>query len=448
MKKQLLIPLSTFLLIGFLAVCVYPEIQAQNLIPAKPETVGMSEERLARIDKVINSFVETEQLPGATILIARNGKIAYHKSFGYSNMEEKIRMKNDDIFRIASQTKAVTSAAIMMLYEEGKFLLDDPVSRYIPSFAGTQVIETFNLDDTSYTTRPAKRDITIRDLLTHTSGIGYAVIGTKEANAMYAKHLIPVGVSTPQASLSESINALGKLPVFNEPGEKFLYGLNTDVLGYLVEVVSGKTLAEYFSENIFTPLGMKDTYFYLPKNKHNRLTVLYGEDENKKTIKAGSRPNPLSPDSPSMVQNFPLTEGNYYAGGAGLSSTALDYAIFLQMLLNGGKYNGKQILSPTTVRLMTSNQLADLKDTKTNFSLGFGITTEKQAARKPVSEGTFDWGGAFGTNYWVDPVEGIVGIYMVQKAPNSVGGEIIEKFKAAVYQSIIKSNRENIFTDR
>lgn len=448
MKKSVPIPLTTLSLIIVLLTTVFPKVFAQTLQPAQPETVGMSTSRLARIDKVINSFVTSEQLPGATILIARNGKIAYYKSFGYSDVENKKPLQNDDIFRIASQTKAITSAAVMMLYEDGQFLLDDPVSKYIPAFAETQVIEKFNLEDTSYTTRPAKRNISIRDLLTHTSGIGYAVIGTKEANALYAKHKIPVGVSTPEASLSEAMNALGKLPVFHEPGEKYLYGLNTDVLGYLVEVVSGQTLADYLKENLFQPLGMKDTYFYLPKNKHKRLAVLYGEDGNKKTVKVGSGPNPLSQDNPAMVQNFPLTEGRYYAGGAGLSSTALDYAIFLQMLLNGGTYNGKQIMSPTTVRLMTSNQLANLKDTKTNFSLGFGITTDQQAARSPISEGTFDWGGAFGTNYWVDPVEGIVGIYMVQKAPNSVGGEIIGKFKAAVYQSIIKSNRENIFSDR
>ncbi len=447
MTKTLLYKCSVLLYVALQCVLPGYHVYAQTLVSAKPETVGMSEARLARIDNVIQSFVDQDQLPGATILIARNGKIAYHKSFGYSDVENKTPMRSDAIFRIASQTKAITSAAVLMLYEEGKFLLDDPVSRYIPSFANTQIIDTFNLEDTTYTTKAAKRGISIRDLLTHTAGIGYAVIGTKEANALYAKHNIPVGLDTPYGSLADAMNALGKLPVFHEPGEKYMYGLNTDVLGYLVEVVSGQSLSDFLTDRLLKPLGMKDTYFYLPESKHSRLTTLYGEDENRKMVKVGDRPNPLSPGNPSTLQNFPTLEGKYYSGGAGLSCTALDYAIFLQMLLNGGKYNGQQILSPTTVRLMTTNQLSDLKDTKNNFSLGFGITTAGQAARTPVSEGSFDWGGAFGSNYWVDPVEGIVGIYMVQKAPNSVGGEVIGKFKAAVYQSVIKSNRENIFED-
>lgn len=415
---------------------------AQQLKPSTPESAGMSTERLKRVDNVLKSFVDKEQVAGVIALIARDGKIVYHKAFGYDDLEQKTPLKTDAIVRIASQTKAITSAAVMMLYEEGHFLLDDPISKYIPSFAGTQVIENFNLADTTYTTRPAKRDITIRDLLTHTSGIGYAVIGDERARAMYAKHNILVGVEKPDASLGDVITRLGSLPVFHEPGTKYLYGLNSDVLGYLVEVVSGKTLAEFLQERLFNPVGMSDTYFYLPESKHARLAKLYTEDDNKKTVKVTSHNGSSLASDGHMLENFPRMKGRYYAGGAGLSSTALDYAKFLQMLLNGGLYNGHQLLSPTTVKLFTSNQLADLKDSKTNFSLGFGITTAAQAARYPVPEGTFDWGGAFGTTYWADPVEGIVGILMTQKQPSSWGGELNTKFKASVYQAIIKSNQK------
>lgn len=426
-----------------LTVLFFPSaIFSQKLEKANPETVGMSTERLKRIDKVIQPYVEKEQLAGVIALVAREGKIVYHRAFGYDDFAKKTPLKEDAIVRIASQTKAITSAAIMMLYEEGHFLLDDPVSKYIPSFAKTQVIETFSLADTTYTVRPAKRDITIRDLLTHTSGIGYAVIGTEEARALYAKHQIIVGVEDPHADLGKVITRLGTLPVFHEPGTKYLYGLNSDVLGYLVEVVSGKTLADFLYERIFKATEMNDTYFYLPPDKHHRLAKLYTEDKDKKTVKVVDYNGSSLARNGEILENYPKIKGKYYAGGAGLSSTALDYAKFLQMLLNGGRYNGHQLLSPTTVRLFTTNQIADLQEGKRNFSLGFGITTAAQAARHPIPEGTFDWGGAFGTTYWADPVEGVIGVLITQKQPSTWGGELGNKFKAAVYQAIIESNQK------
>lgn len=416
-------------------------LKAQQLSFAAPESVGMSSERLKRIEKVLSGYIEKEQIAGAIAIVVRDGKIVYHEGFGYDNLTTKSPLKKDAIVRIASQTKAITSAAVMMLYEEGHFLLDDPVSKYLPAFSNPQVMETFNEKDSSYTARPAKREISIRDLLTHTSGIGYAVIGTKEANAIYAKNNILVGLENPTASLSEVMDRLGKLPLFHDPGTKYLYGLNTDVLGYLVEKVSEKTLSEFFTERIFRPTNMKDSYFYLPQDKQSRLATLYTEDQNKKTIKVEGNSAPIGADG-TMLENYPKMKGSYYSGGAGLSSTALDYAAFLQMLLNGGRYNNSQLLSPTTVRIFTSNQIGNLKEGKSNFSLGFGITTKDHAARHPMAEGTFDWGGAFGTQYWADPVEGIVGVILTQKQPSSWGGEISGKFKAAVYQAITKSHRK------
>ncbi len=398
---------------------------------AKPESAGFSPERLGRVDKVVQNYIDKGYQAGVIAFIARNGKIVYHKSFGQDDREASTPLKKDAIFRIASQTKAVTSVAVMMLFEEGKFLLDDPISKFIPAFAKPKVLDQFNEKDTTYTTIPAKQEITIRQLLTHTSGISYPSIGTKEANAIYAKAKIPSGIGTPNGKLADAINSLAALPLIHQPGEKFSYGLNTDVLGYLVEVTSGMTLDQFFRTRIFEPLGMKDTYFYLPKEKQNRLAVLYTEDKEKAITKMPAR-NGQSPD-------YPKQAGSYYSGGAGLSSTAYDYAIFLQMLLNGGEYNGKRLLSPITVRMMTSNQIGDLNLGFKKFGLGFGLTTEREAVRLGVSAGSFDWGGIFGTTYWADPKEGVVALLMTQKYPNSYG-DLADKFRVLVYQAIMEPN--------
>lgn len=400
---------------------------AQKLAESKPEKADMSTELLDRIGQVVQSYVDSNFIPGGVALVARHGKIVYYKAFGYADIESRRALQRDDIFRIASQTKAITSVAVMMLYEEGRFLLDDPVSKYIPEFAKPNVIDRYNGLDTTYTTVPAKREITIRDLLTHTSGIGYAGIGTPEANAIYAKNKIPSGIGTPDQNLGEAMRRLGRLPLFHQPGEKWTYGLNTDVLGYLVEVVSGMPLDVFFRTRIFDPLGMNDTWFYLPPAKHARLTKLHTENKEKKTAPFPS--GALNPD-------FPKLQGKFFSGGAGLSSTAFDYAIFLQMLLDGGTYNGVRILSPASVRMMTSNQIGDLHlGAVKKFGLGFGLTTEAEAARIPPSAGTFDWGGAFATTYWVDPQEGIVAMFFTQKYPHSYG-DLATKFRVLVYQAI------------
>ena len=402
-----------------------------------PEQSNFSAERLARIDKVVQNYIDSGWINGAIALVARNGKIVYYKGLGYDDKENKIAMKRDAIFRIASQTKAITSVAVMQLVEEGKILLDDPISKYISDFKKPVVLDKFNPADSSYTTVPAKREITIRDLLTHTSGIGYAQIGAPQMNAIYSKAGVYGGIGLPAGmKLSTNILRLAKLPLMHSPGEKWTYGLNDDVLGYLVEVLSGLNFDEYLKKNIFEPLGMKDTYFYIPEAKQSRLANLYTEDSLKHIVKM-----------PEMIQvngdfyrDYPNTKGGtFYSGGGGLASTAYDYAIFMQMLLNGGDYNGKHILSKASIRLMTTNQIGNLSrsglGSDTKFGLGFELVTPSSYGRSYYSMDTFSWGGMFSSSYWIDPKEKIVAQFVLQMLPAS-HGDINEKFKVQVYQAL------------
>jgi CubicO group peptidase (beta-lactamase class C family) len=393
---------------------------------------GMSAARLDRIDRLINDYVAKDWLNGGVVIVYRNNQLAYYKASGYNDAEKKTAMQKDQIFRIASQTKAITSTAVMMLYEEGKFLLDDAVSKYIPEFAHPKVIASFNEADSSYTTKPAQREVTIRDLLTHTSGIGYAQIGSKEMNAIYAKAGVVGGIGVGKILLGDKIKILGGLPLFHQPGEKFTYGLNTDVLGYLVEVVSGMPLDKFFKTRIFDPLGMKDTWFYLPKEKWNRLAMLYTEDSTDHAQPMAERIG-INGD---FYRDYPNTEGTYFSGGGGLSSTAYDYAQFMQMLLNGGTLNGQRLLSRTAVRQMTSNQIGDLSlGHGDKFGLGFELVTEASSAFTPASPGSFSWGGMFSSNYWMDPKEKICVQIFLNIYPN-YHGELHGKIKSLVYAAI------------
>ena len=424
MKKELLLIVS---LIVFLKASAQ-----QKLVQAPPETQKFSVERLNRIDNMFKRYIDAGKMNGATALIAKNGKIIYYRGFGYDDKENKKPMKRDAIFRIASQTKAITSVAVMMLFEEGKFLLDDPVSKYIHSFKNPQVLDKFNEADSTYTTVPAKREVTIRDLLNHTSGIGYAQIGSKEDNAIYAKNNIRSFYGQGSKSLAEDIQKLGTLPLMHNPGEKFTYGLNSDVLGYLIEVVSEMSLDDFFKKRIFGPLGMKDTYFYIPPEKQNRLVTTYYPDSTGKLQKLPEDFN----DNGQIKINFPKTNGTYFSGGAGLSSTVYDYAIFLQMLLNGGEYDGKRILSSHTIRMMITNQLGDIHfDDKNTFGLGFSIVTNEGSGKEPVSVGTFSWGGIYSTDYWADPEEKIVGLIFKQSWQDPAQ-ETNQKFKVMTYAAL------------
>ncbi|HEX4373527.1 MAG TPA: serine hydrolase domain-containing protein [Puia sp.] len=422
--KRLFISLFSFIII----LSVTAQSSSVLSTTLNVEGAKMSSERLSRIDKTVQEYIDQKWLVGAVAIVYRNGDLAYYKAFGKDDIDKNTPMQKDEIFRIASQTKAIVSTALLMLYEQGKLFLDDPISKFIPEFKKQTVLEKFNATDTTYTTVPAKREITIRDVLTHTSGIGYAGIGTPEMNAIYAKNGIPSGLGVINANLLDKMKVLGTLPLQFQPGEKWMYGLNIDLIGCLVEVISGTDLETFIRKNICQPLGMNDTYFNLPKDKFNRLSTVYTEDNKQQIIKWDAHHFGVDPDYPKATKH-------YFSGGAGLSSTAYDYAVFLQMIMNGGVYNNHRILSHRTVDMMLSNQIGDIPFEGNKFGLGFALVTAQGAAKGPWSEGSFTWGGYFGTTYWGDPKEHLVCLFMTQQTPNS-HSEISEKFKVLVYSAI------------
>lgn len=385
-------------------------------------------ERLKRADSLVNSYVQKNWLTGAVAIVVKDNMVVLHKGYGYADKAAKKPMQKDQLFRIMSQTKAITSTGIMILFEQGKLLLDEPISNYIPEFKNPVVLDKFNEADTGYTTVPAKREISFRDLLTHTSGIDYADIGTKAGKAIYAKNHIPSGLGHFDDNLLDRMKTLGKLPLVHQPGEKFTYGLNTDLLGCLIEVISGETLDAFLRKNIFEPLSMKDTYFTVPAEKVNRLATVYTEDEKHAVIPWSHTFRNIDPDYPAM-------KTGYFSGGAGLTSTAYDYAVFMQMMLNGGIYNGHRILAQRTVELMTTNQLKEGLFGDRHFGLGFDVVTGMAVGKAHRNEGSFSWGGYYGTTYWADPKAKMVCLFMTQQTPNS-HGDIEPRFEAIVYSSL------------
>jgi len=385
-------------------------------------------ERLLRIHQVLESALSDSVMVGAVALVTLDGKPIFHRAYGIDDRDKGSRLRADAIFRIASQTKAITSVGILMMMEAGKISLNDPVERYIPSFQNAQVLDRFHDADTTYTTLPAKRPITLRDLLTHTSGLGYADIGSPAMRAIYAKNGITGGVGERRNKMPETMHRLGQLPLEYQPGERWNYGLNTDVLGYILEKVSGMSLEEFFRKNICGPLGMKDTWFNLPASSASRLSRIYRRDSLRHFSLLTEKESPISPD-------YPIQEKTYFSGGSGLVSTATDYAAFLQMILGGGSLNGVRLLSPRTVGMMLANHIGN-KLGEAYFGLGFGGVSPAQTGdiRHP---GTFYWGGAFATTYWADPRENLVAILMTQQlGAGPEWGRLQEQFAMAIYQAL------------
>jgi CubicO group peptidase (beta-lactamase class C family) len=408
--------MKTLFAVLIFALCLTANAQTASikktplLTEASPESAGTSRERLSRIDAMCEEAVTEGDIPGVVALVARNGKIVYWKAFGMADNESGRTLKRDDIFRIASQSKAITSTAVMMLWEEGKFKLDDPISKYIPEFADPQVLESFQYSDTTYTTVSASGEITIRHLMTHTSGIGYGQIDADERfKLIYQKAGITDLFTTENVSIEESVKKLARLPLHHNPGEKFTYSEGLDVLGYFIELMSGMPFDVFLKKRLFDPLGMNDTWFYLPESKAKRLVSVQHKSDKGEWVRY-----PVTFYDP----DYPIKGARrFFSGGAGLSSTAKDYATFLQMYLNGGELNGIRILGRTTVQSMMSNQVGDLfgKDAERHYGLAFGILNEKgQSLGGQGSVGTFDWGGYFNTQYFADPKEKIIGILMKQ----------------------------------
>jgi len=398
----------------------------QEIPRAKPEEVGLSSARLKTLSTELDRYVTDGRLAGGVVQVLRKGHVAYSHTFGQRDREARSEMREDAIFRIASQTKALVSVGIMMLQEDGKLLISDPLSKFIPEFANSTV--AVPKEGGGYDVVQAKRQITLRDLLTHTAGISYGSgpgrdkwEAAKITGFYFADRDEPIG---------ETIKRMAALPMDAHPGEKYIYGYATDILGVVIERASGRSLDQFLKQRMFGPLEMKDTDFYLPAGKESRLAAVYSMVNGK--LERSADPGTF------------IGQGHYvngprksFSGGAGLLSTARDYSRFLQMLLNGGELNGRRILGRKSVDLMTADHLKGLafRDGQ-GFGLGFSIVKDLGAYGAPGSVGEYGWGGAYHTNYWVDPKEQLVVVYMTQLIPTG-GVDDFGKLRALVYSAIV-----------
>ena len=422
-KANRLLAYIPFLLL--LTVSVFGD----GLPMVEPEAVGLSTERLSRIDKVMETHVAQQKIAGGVILLARHGKTAHLGAYGMMDVEAKKPMMPDTIFRIASMTKQITSVAVMMLYEEGHFRLREPVSNFIPAFKEMLVLPPEDAEDFASPV-PATRQITIWNLLTHTSGLTYH--WNEQLGPQYNDAGITHGLLQDESTLAEKMKILATIPLLHQPGDRVEYGLSIDVLGYLVEVVSGMPLNQFFSERIFKPLGMTDTHFFIPEAKRERLATVYERIGDGPIMRKSQEPtvNGSLIYSTDYPYNGPRT---YFSGGAGLVSTASDYARFAQMMLNSGELDGVRLLSRKTVELMTTPQLGDM-GVNYGFGLGFGIVQDESDLREIGSVGAYNGGGFFFTSFFIDPQEQMLGIFMCQLHPG--GSDLAERIRILSYQAI------------
>jgi CubicO group peptidase (beta-lactamase class C family) len=402
---------------------------AQELSPAKPEAVGLSSERLERIASAVQRNIADKRIAGAVTLVARRGHVAWFKAQGMADREAGRAMAPDSMFRICSMTKPITSLAVMMLYEEGRFLLEDPVSKYLPEFKNPKVLVK-PASGEPYTI-PAAREITIRDLLRHTSGLTYH--WNSDLGPMYKSANVAHGLLPYDGTIEDSVKRLAALPLLFNPGDKWEYSLGVDVLGRLVEVVSGKPLDEFFRTRIFEPLGMKDTYFYPPENKFERLAAAYAYYADKGMNRFPD--TPITDGAFVYSADYPYRgPKKLFSGGAGLVSTAMDYLRFCQMMLDGGKVGNTRLISRKSVELMTGDQLGKISS-DFGFGLGFGIDGVKAPLSELGSAGEFSWGGFFYTAFSIDPKEQMIVIFMAQLHPT---GDLTldHEVHALAYQAI------------
>jgi CubicO group peptidase (beta-lactamase class C family) len=403
-----------------LSIVEYARAVDQGLVPAKQ--VGMSAERLARIQPFMKQYVDNGDLAGIVTLVARNGKVVHFEKTGKLNMETGEEIELDSLFRIYSMTKPVVSVALMMLYEEGKFGLDEPVSKYLPAFKNTKVLVNGEQIEQEH-------EFTIRNLLSHTAGLTYGVFGNSDVDKMYREAKI-----LENKDLAEMVSLLGEIPLLYQPGTKWVYSVSVDVVGRLVEVLSGYPLDEYLDQKIFVPLDMRDTFFQVPTDKVSRFGTNHRRDRETGKLTVVDRPG----------DSRYTKEVTFFSGGAGLVSTARDYYKFSQMLLNGGEFGSVRLLSPKTVELMTRNHLPEGVSSgfgerpgvagTVGFGLGFGVATAGPLTT-PGSVGTYTWGGMAGTIFWIDPIENLTAILMVQMMRNPI--PLRSQFRTLVYSAIV-----------
>lgn len=415
-------------LLGFLVLSVFA--LAQDLPTAKPETLGLSSERLERIGTAVQHDIDNKRIAGAVTMVIRHGHVAWFKSQGMMDREAGKAMQPDAMFRICSMTKPITSVAVMMLYEEGRFLLDDPVSKYLPEFKNPKVLVK-PASGVPYSI-PATKEITVRDLLRHTSGITYQ--WNENLGPMYETAGVASGLLAYDGTIGDSVKHLAAQPLLFNPGDRFEYSLGVDVLGRLVEVLSGKPLDEFFRTRIFEPLSMKDTYFFPPDGKVDRLATAYTYYADKGLSRFPD--TPIKEGSFVYSADYP-TRGpkKLFSGGAGLVSSAMDYARFCQMMLDGGKAGNTRLLSRKTVELMTHDQLGKIGPEQ-GFGLGFGIEGVKEPMSELGSVGEYSWGGFFYTGFTIDPKEQMIVVFMAQLHP---AGDLAldREVNVLAYQAII-----------
>jgi CubicO group peptidase (beta-lactamase class C family) len=429
------------LLLPLLALCLAAASRSEPLPRSRPEAVGMSAERLQRIPQAMQDFVERGKVAGVVTLIARRGKVVAQECVGYADTQAGKPMRPDTLFRIASMTKPVTSVAAMILVEDGKLLLSDPISRHLPAFREMKVAVPDPTNPGQSSLVPAKRSITVRDLLTHRSGLAYSFIDSGPVGDAYRKAGVTDGISRTEVTLAQNVDRIASAPLSFEPGTRWQYGLSTDVLGRLVEVVSGKPFDQFVRERILQPLRMNDTAFFVPDDRAERLAPPY-------TLAEGGKLRVMAETERFgnlLVGGKEWRGGrSHISGGAGLISTVGDYARFAQMLLNGGELGGARVLGPKTVQLMTSGATGDLPPPfgviGTQFGLGFGVVTDVGATGKYGSVGLFEWGGLYGSTFWVDPEEQLVGVMMIQLFPQPADVNIGDTFRTLAYQAITTSD--------
>ena len=381
--------------------------------------------RLERVDSFLHHLVDEGIIPNAQALVLHRGEPVYRSTFGQADLASGRAARPDDIYRIASQTKALVSVGLMKLYERGAFLLEDPISKYLPAFAGTQVLGPPDSVSGERALLPLARPITIRHLLSHTSGIPYEL-----PDGLDADYPVPFFASLEPVTTEEVVNRIAARPLVAQPGEAFVYGLSTDVIGRLVEVLSGQPLDVYMQAEVFGPLGMVDSYFYLPEDKRDRLVTLYTKPPGAAALVVHEN---------DTYRDFAIRGAQtYFSAGAGSVGTIDDYARFCQMLLNGGELDGVRVLSPRTVALMTRNQIGDLEvwDRQDKFGLGFQLITAGSHYGDLASPGSFTWGGLYCSEYTIDPAEELVLLVYTNVHPIPQYAEVVRKFRVLVYQAL------------